>query len=799
MLVPINWIKEYVDIDENIDTVDLANQLTMTGSNVEEVITLREDISNVVVGKILSVEAHPNADKLVVCKVDVGEDTIQIVTGADNVASGQLVPIALHGAKLPGGVVIKRGKLRGVESHGMMCSGEELEIKDSDYPGAEVDGILILQEDYPLGMDIKEALDLGGEVIDFEITSNRPDCLSMVGMAREFAVTTGKTLSLPEITVKKGEGNIADDLQIEVKDTELCPRYIARVVKDIKIEPSPQWMRRRLAAAGVRPINNIVDITNYVMLELGQPMHAFDLDKVVDRKIIVRKANSGETLITLDDKNRNLTTDMLVIADSEKPIALAGVMGGANTEITDATTQIVFESALFNGASVRMTSKALGLRSESSSRFEKGLDINMALTAVDRAVQLVQELGAGTVVEGHIDVLNASTEKRQLKVDISKINSLLGLNLDKNEITGILNDLGLESSVEGELLTVLVPTYRNDIEGVADLAEEVARIYGYDRIPMSLMEGSAAKGTRTEGQRLLDQVKYALVGMGMYEVITYSFTSPRVYESIGWKAEDKKPDVVTIMNPLGEDQSIMRTTLFPQILEVMSHNYNHRLENCSIFEVNPVFLPKALPLTDLPDEVLTLAMGEYGDNSDFYSLKGKLEKLATLLGLAERVSFQPGAHPSLHPGRTAEMLLDGEVIGIFGEVHPKIGEGYEIGVRSFIGELNLQVLLEKADTNKQYKSLPRYPAVTRDLAFVVEKSVPAARILDTIRKGGGSILEEVSLFDIYEGSQIPEGHKSMAYALSYRASDRTLKDDEVNKAHEKIIGLLEAELGASLR
>ncbi len=799
MLVPINWIKEYVDIDENSDTVELANQLTMTGSNVEEVITLREDVSNVVVGKIFSVEPHPNADKLVVCKVDVGEETIQIVTGANNIASGQLVPIALHGAKLPGDLVIKRGKLRGEESHGMMCSGEELELKDSDYPGAEVDGILILQEDYPLGMDIKEALDLGGDVIDFEITSNRPDCLSMVGMAREFAVTTGKTLSMPEITVNKGVGNISDDLQIEVKDIELCPRYIARVVKDIKIEPSPRWMRRRLAAAGVRPINNIVDITNYVMLELGQPMHAFDLDKVAGRKIIVRTANPGETLVTLDDKNRNLTPDMLVIADDEKPIAMAGVMGGANTEITEATNQIVFESALFNGASVRATSKALGLRSESSSRFEKGLDINMALTAVDRALQLVQELGAGTIVEGRIDVLNASTEKRQLEVDINKINNLLGLNLENSEITGILNDLGLESSVEGELLTVLVPTFRNDVEGAADLAEEVARIYGYDRIPMTLMESSASKGTRTEGQRLLDQVKQALVGMGMYEVITYSFTSPRVYESIGWKEEDKKPDVVTILNPLGEDQSVMRTTLFPQILEVMSRNYNHRLESCSIFEINPIFLPKSTPLTDLPDEVLTLAMGEYGEKSDFYSLKGKLETLTSLLGLADRISFQPGSHSALHPGRTAEMLLDGKSIGVFGEVHPKIGEGYEIDVKAVLGEVSLQVLLEQADTNKQYTSLPRYPAVTRDLAFVVEKSVPAAQIPDTIGKGSGTILEEVGLIDIYNGSQIPEGHKSMAYALSYRASDRTLKDDEVNRAHEKIIGLLEAELGASLR
>ena len=799
MLVPMNWLKEYVELDENYDLAELGEQLTMTGSKVEECITLGEDITKVVVGKILTLDPHPNADKLVVCKVDVGVEIIQIVTGASNVAPGQLVPIAIHGSKLPGDVVIKRGKLRGVESQGMMCSGEELQIKDSDYPGAEVDGILILQEDYPLGMDIKEALDLGGEVIDFEITSNRPDCLSMVGMAKEFAVTTGKTWSMPEIVVQQGVGNIQDELQVEVKNADLCPRYIARVVKDIKIEPSPLWMRRRLAAAGVRPINNIVDITNYVMLELGQPMHAFDLDKVGGRKIIVRPAAPGETLVTLDHKSRTLNPGMLVIADSEKPIAVAGVMGGANTEISDSTNQIVFESALFDGASVRMTSKVLGLRSESSGRFEKGLDINMALTAVDRAVQLVQELDAGTVLEGRIDVLGASTEKRKLTVNINGINQLLGLNLPHVEITKILNDLGLEASVEGDLLMVLVPTFRNDIEGEADLAEEVARIYGYDRIPMTLMEGSASRGTRTQTENQVDQIKQALVGMGMYEMITYSFTSPRIYESIGWESDEKFPDAVKISNPLGEDQSIMRTTLLPNLLEVLSRNFNRRLESCSVFEINPVFLPKSLPLTDLPEEILTLALGEYGKGSDFYSLKGKIEVLVSLMGLIDRVTYQPTTHPALHPGRTAEVMLDGKAVGIFGEVHPKVGEGYELAAKVLLGEINLLVLLEQADTNKQYQTLPKYPAVTRDLAFIVEKTVPAARIVEQIRKGGGAILEEVSLFDIYEGSQIPEGRKSMAYALSYRASDRTLKDEEVNKAHEKIVGLLKAEFDAALR
>jgi len=797
MLLPINWVKDYVEIDVN--SKKLAEMLTMTGSKAEEVIVLREDVSNVVVGKILSVEPHPNADKLLICKVDVGKEIIQVVTGAKNVAAGQLVPVALHGAKLPGGITIKRGKLRGVESQGMMCSGQELELKDSDYPGAEVNGILILQEDYPVGMDIKEALDLGGEVIDFEITSNRPDCLSVVGMAREIAVTTGKKWSMPDIIVKPGIGKVEDELQVEVENTELCPRYLARVVKDVKIQPSPQWMRRRLAAAGVRPINNIVDITNYVMLELGQPMHAFDLDKVDGRKIIVRNARSGEILTTLDDKERELTPDMLVIADVNKPIALAGVMGGANSEITSNTKQIVFESALFNGASVRSTSKKLGLRSESSSRFEKGLDINMALTAMERAVQLVQELKAGTVVDGYIDVLNASTEKRSLTVKWSKINQLLGLNLPADKIAEILTSLGLEVSVNGEYMTTVIPTYRNDIESLADLAEEVARIYGYDNIPLTFMEGSAAKGSRTAKQKLIRQIKNTLTGMGMYEAITFSFASPNVYETIGMTDPADYPKVVRISNPLGEDQSIMRTTMLPSLLEVLSHNYNRRIENCSIFEINPVFIPKTVPLTDLPDEVLTLAMGEYGEDVDFYTLKGKIEVLIALLGLEGRIAFMPAVHPALHPGRTAKVLLDEKQVGIFGQIHPKTAEVYETDTGTVLGELNLQILLDEARIDRQYQPLPRYPAVTRDLAVIVGKKVQAAQIVELIRKAGGKILEDVRLFDIYEGSQIPEGHKSMAYSLSFRASDRTLKDEEVNEAHENIIKMLEKEFGAKLR
>jgi len=797
MLLPINWVKDYVEIGE--DTGTLGDKLTMTGSKVEEITTLRQEIFNVVVGKILSVEPHPNADRLVVCQVDVGTETLQIVTGANNIAVGQRIPLAVHGAKLPGGVTIKKSKLRGMESYGMMCSGEELELKDSDYPGAEVDGILILKEDYPLGMDVKEALDLGGDVIDFEITPNRPDCLSILGMAREIAVTTGKTWSMPEIALKPGVGRIEEELKVEVEDATLCPRYLARVVRNIHIAPSPQWMRRRLAAAGVRPINNIVDITNYVMLELGQPMHAFDLDRVEGRKIVVRTAGPGETIVTLDGKHRDLAEDMLVIADTDKPIAVAGVMGGANSEITDETRQIVLESALFQGAGVRLTSKALGLRSEASSRFEKGLDINMARTAVDRAAQLIQELGAGTVVEGCIDVLGASTDRKTIMVKWNRINELLGLKLSVEVMKNILTRLGLEVTLDGDTLSAVVPTYRNDLEGVADLAEEVARIYGYDKIPMTLMEGSASRGTRTRKQNWIDAVKQALVGMGMYETMTYSFASPAVYQSIGMADPKDFPPAIRIANPLGEDQSMLRTTMMPSMLEVLSRNYNRRLENCSIFEINPVFLPKSLPLTDLPDEVLTLAMGQYGADSDFYSMKGKIEVIAELLGLEYKISFRAVRHPALHPGRTAEVRIGDQPVGVFGEVHPKVADNYQLDIRVMLGELNLAALLDQAKTGCQYRPLPRYPAVPRDLALIVEKTVPAGQILEQIRKTGGKILEDVSLFDIYEGSQIPEGYRSMAFSLVYRASDRTLKDDEVNKVHKKILTALEREIGAKLR
>ncbi len=796
MLIPIKWMEKFVEI--NVPIQELADKMTMSGSKVEEIRALGADITKVVVGEIVSISPHPDADKLVVCQVDIGKDIIQIVTGAPNVLVGQLVPVAIEGAILPGGLHIKKGKLRGVESAGMMCSGEELTLTEADYPGAEVYGILVLREEYPLGMDIKEALDLGGDVIDFEITANRPDCLCMNGMAREIALTLGVPAKMPAITVAQGVGDISQEISIHVEEPELCPRYAARVVKNIKMGPSPRWMRRRLAAAGVRPINNIVDITNYVMLEMGQPMHAFDLRKITGRKIVVRRATENEALVTLDDKLRTLNRDMLVIADSEKPVAIAGVMGGANSEINEETKDILLESAIFYGASVRTTSKALGLRSEASGRFEKGLNMRTTMDALNRAAQLIQELNAGTVVEGIQDVLSTDIPEQKMTVSWGRINDLLGLKLSSEEISEILQTAGIQSQLKGDLMDVSIPYYRLDMEGVADLAEEVARIYGYNRIPITLMEGSASRGVKTPRRRLLDAAKEALTGMGLYEAVTYSFTSPRVYETLGM-APDTFPLSIKISNPLGEDQSIMRTTLIPSILEVLSRNFNRRIPSCGIFEINNIFLPKALPLVDLPEEISTLTLGSYGEGADFYTLKGMVENLLEVFGLRETAEFVQGTHSAFHPGRTAKIRIEGQDVGILGEIHPTTTENYQMQTTIYMAEINMEQLISHAVMEKKNRTLPKYPAVTRDLALIVPKEIPAGEIHRIILDNGSGILEQAVLFDIYEGSQVPSGSKSLAYALSYRATDRTLKDEEVQTAHRNILGALEEAFGVKIR
>lgn len=795
MLVPIKWLSEYVDLNKS--TKDLADAMTLTGSNVESITELGRDIDNVIVGKILKIESHPNADKLVICKVDVGDEILQIVTGAPNVKEGQLVPVAIHGALLPGGIKIKKGKLRGELSQGMMCSADELGLNEMGYLDDGVDGILVLKGKYPLGMDIKDALELSDEVIEFEITSNRPDCLSMVGIAREAAVTLGNKYRLPDIVLQEDGEKTKNLAKVIVEAPELCSRYCARVIKNVRIEPSPRWMRRRLAAAGIRPINNIVDITNYVMLELGQPMHAFDLDKVSDKTIIVRKAHKDEVLMTLDKQERALTEDMLVIADSHKVIGLAGVMGGYNTEITQDTNDIILESAKFDGESVRLTSKALGLRSEASSRFEKGIDIINVERAMDRAAQLIQELGAGTVLEGKVDVCTGSLEPQIIEVEWKRINALLGVEIGVQEISRILKELSFKTQVEGDLLKVELPSFRLDIEGVADLAEEVARIYGYDRIPMTLMENSVAQGSRTREQKLMDEAKKALTGMGLFEAITYSFVSPKIYGKIGFEPEDY-PKSVLVANPLGEDQSAMRTTLIPSILDVLSRNKNRSIEECKIFEIGRAFIPN-LDSEELPTERLTLTIGQYGKAIDFYTLKGEIEKLLEVFGILQDIEFEPYTHPSFHPGRTAIIREGSRELGILGEVHPKVCCNYDLNGRVLLAEINFDLILELAKTEKHFVHLPKYPAITRDLAIIVDKEVLASSIEKVIQRIGGDLLEKVELFDIYEGDQIPEGHRSMAYSLVYRAKDKTLKDADINPIHDRIVEALKGELGARLR
>ncbi|NMA95132.1 MAG: phenylalanine--tRNA ligase subunit beta [Clostridiales bacterium] len=794
MLIPVSWLREYVDIDISIE--ELCDRMIMTGSNVEGIEIKGDKIEGVVVGKILTIKPHEDADRLLVCKVDIGGRIIQVVTGASNISEGDLVPVAVDDARLPGGIKIRRGKLRGELSEGMLCSGEELELTDEDYEGADIDGILILTEDYELGMDIKKALLLGDEVIEFEITPNRSDCLSVIGIAREVATTIGTTLKLPNIEVKPTGGDVCEKVEVVVEDTDLCPRYCARVVEDVVIEKSPMWMRRRLADAGIRPINNIVDITNYVMLEMGQPMHAFDLDKVEDRTIIVDRAIDGEMLTTLDDVDRILTPDMLTIRDTKRAIALAGVMGGLNTEIDDKTSTIVLESAKFDGASVRSTSRKLGLRSEASSRFEKGLDINLPVLAIDRAVQLIQDLGAGRAICGVLDVLNADTTRRHIEVNWKDINRLLGVEIAPEKMIDILISLDFEADRDKDKLNIVIPTYRQDIEGMEDIAEEVARIYGYDRIPKTLTSGSGTRGKKSPRQKLFDLGKETLVGMGLYEIVTYSFISPKDYNKI----DKDMPKVVTISNPLGEDQSIMRTTLIPSMLDVLSRNSRRRVELCKLFEIGKIFLPKSLPLEELPIENHMLSMGLYGDGMDFFYLKGIIETLFHEFGIKDGLEFVPMSEDStFHPGRTANLKVKGISLGIMGEIHPKIAGGYGIDMPVILAELSYDKLLDLADVKKSYMHLPRYPAVDRDLSIVVKEDVLAGHVEAVIKAYGKELLESIELFDVYSGGQIPTGYKSMAYSLSYRASDRTLKDEDVGKIHDKVIKGLEKDIDARLR
>lgn len=791
MDLSIRWLKDYVDIGD-ISMRDFSEAMSMSGSKVEGWTTEFEDVKNVVVGKILSVEPHPDSDHLVICQLDVGQqEPVQIVTGASNVHVGDMVPAALHKSQLPNGVKITKGKLRGVMSNGMMCSIAELNLTKGDFPYAAENGIFLLQEDCQVGQDIASAIGCNDTCVEFEITPNRPDCLSVLGLAREAAVTFGKELKMHTPEVKGCGGDIHDYLSVEVRNPQLCPRYTARVVKNVKIGPSPRWMRERLRASGVRPIDNIVDITNYVMLEYGQPMHAFDIEYVKDHKIIVRNAVSGETIQTLDGVDRTLSEDMLVIADSEKASAVAGVMGGEYSGINENTHTVVFESACFKGSSVRITAKKLGMRTESSGRFEKGLDAQNCLPAVMRACELVELLGAGEVVDGVIDVDNTNYQPTRIHLDADWTNRFLGTDIPKEQMVKILTDLQFQ--MEGD--EIIVPSFRSDVEHKADIAEEIARFYGYNNIPTTIAKGSP-EGGYNEYQKFERVVNQNMLAQGMYEIMTYSFVSPKQYDKIRLPKDDPKRQSVVIRNPLGEDTSIMRTNAIPSMMDILSKNYNNRNGAVSLYEIGNEYIPVEGEL--LPDEVPNLVLGMYGDDKDFFTLKGVVENLLDTLAIREYDVDAKSDDPTFHPGRCAVLSKDGEEFGIIGEVHPLVCANYGINTRVYVGKLKLRKLFAMMDTQRSYVPMPKFPASTRDLALLCDDALPVMTMEKAIKAAAGKILEKIELFDVYKGSQIAQGKKSVAFNISMRASDRTLTDEEVNGAMSKILKALE-ELGAQIR
>lgn len=797
MDVPMSWMKEYTPVTADIK--DFIEDITLTGSKVEGYTTVAGEIKNVVTGHIKEIVKHPDADKLVICTIDAGQGRdLTIVTGAPNVKVGDDVPVALDGAVIAGGKEIHTGELRGVVSEGMLCSVEELGCDRHDFPEAPEYGIYIFPEAVAPGQDITEVLDLKDEVVEYEITSNRPDCFSILGIAREAAATYDIPFHYPEISVKEtAAGNAADYVKVSIENAELCPRYVARVVKNVKIGPSPRWMRKRLRMAGVRPINNIVDITNYVMLEMGQPMHAFSIETIKDSHIIVRNAKEGESITTLDGVERKLDPSMLVIADPEKAVAIAGVMGGENSMIVEGSQAVLFESANFDGPNVRITAKKVGLRTDASSKFEKGLDPNLALEAVNRAVQLVELLEAGEVVPGVVDEYPNKRGTWELSYDPAWINKFLGTQISEAEMQKIFEKIELKVDPVNHIVTV--PTFRPDLEAQADLAEEIARFYGYNKIEATLASGTPTVGKKTYEQSITALVKETVIANGLCEAMTYSFESPKVFDKLLIPAESDLRKAIVISNPLGEDFSIMRTVSFNGILSSLATNYNRRNESAGLFEVAKVYIPKALPLTELPHEIPTLTMGMYG-NMDFYDLKGIVEHLMKVLGMDKVAEYATEKSlPWMHPGRTAAVLVNGEQIGYLGEVHPAVLKNYGIGTRAYLAVLDMEKIVANANREVVYQALPKYPAITRDIAMLVKEDVTVKEIADIIKKNGGAYLEDVKLFDVYQGAQIEAGYKSVAYSIAFRSAEKTLADADIAEAMEAILKELAEKLGAQLR
>ena len=786
------WLQDFVDLE--VSDKEFADEMTLSGSKVESFEVEGSELDNIITGRIESLERHPDSDHMWICMANVGKDeNIQIVTGAQNLKAGDVVPVAMDHSVVHGGQKITKGKLRGVESNGMLCSLGELGLTAHDFPYAIEDGIFVLGDDCDrtLGIDIREAIGLNDTVTEFEITSNRPDCLSVLGLAREAAATFKKPLKTHVPYLTPTDGDVNELLSVEIQNPEKCDRYCGAVVQNVRVKASPRWMRERLRACGVRPINNIVDITNYVMLEYGQPMHAFDLRYINNHSIIVRNAKDGETITTLDGVERTLTPEMLVIADADKPVAVAGVMGGEYSGIMDDTNTIVFESACFNGPSTRITSKKLGLRTEASGRYEKELDPQNCMPALLRALELVQLLDAGDVVSGIIDCDKSSKLKRTLPFLPEWVNSFIGIDVSADDQKAILERIDVR--VEGD--TIIVPSFRNDLEHLADISEEIARFYGYQNIPNRPL-GGVANAALTESQKLEKVVSSTMLACGFTEIATFSFISPKAYDKIRLPENSPKRNSVVISNPLGEDTSVMRTTVIPSMLDVLSRNYNNRNASAALFELSNEYIWKGPD--ELPDENEKLTLGMYGDDYDFFTLKGAVEELFDVVGIKNYDVEPLTDDPTFHPGRTAVIKLGDEVIAVVGEVHPAVLKNYDIGVKAYVAQVDFASLLKYGDNKRSYKALPKFPASSRDLAFVCDADVPVMKIEKLIAKAVGKILEDIALFDVYVGSQIPEGMKSVAFSVRMRASDRTLTDAEADSAVKKAVDELD-KVGIKLR
>lgn len=812
MNTPISWIKAYVpDLDCTIQ--EYVDAMTLSGTKVEGYTELDKNLEKIVVGKILKIERHPDADKLIICQVQINEEgeQIQIVTGAPNVKEGDKVPVVLVGGRVagsahdnephPDGIKIKKGKLRGVESFGMMCSIDELGSSVDMYPDADPDGIYILSDnemykDAPIGSDVPELLGMRDVVVEYEVTSNRVDCFGILGIAREVAATFRKDFVPPVVKVTENNENTADYISVDVQAKDLCSRYVAKVVKNIKLAPSPEWMQRRLAAVGIRPINNIVDITNYVMEEYAQPMHAYDLSTIAGNKIVVKRAENGEKFTTLDGQERELDDSILTICDGEKTIGIAGIMGGENSMITDDVDTMLFEAACFDGTNIRLAGKKLGMRTDAQAKFEKGLDPNNAMAAMERACQLITELGAGEVVGGYVDIYPEVRQPIRVAYDVEKINKLLGTDIDEETMVGYFEKIDLP--VDRNTKELIVPTWRQDVKCLADVAEEVARFYGYDNIPTTLPSGSGTSGGLSLKLRVEGIARNVAEQFGFCEAMSYSFESPKVFDKLKLDENDTLRNTVTITNPLGEDYSVMRTLPLNGMLNSLANNFNRRNKDVRLYEIANVYLPKAMPVTELPDERTQLTLGMFGQG-DFFDLKGVVEEVVEAIGLKDLKTYDPNAGKNfLHPGRQANIMYGDVCLGYMGEVHPDVADTYGIGTKAYVAVLDMPTVIAHANFDIKYTGIAKYPAVSRDLSMVMKKEILVGQVEENIRKNGGKLLENCTLFDVYEGDQIEDGYKSVAYSISFRAADHTLEEKEITTVMDKILKGLE-NMGIELR